>query len=605
MVTNPLWFIVISPIILGMAGFFLPNPIKKILGVGLLSCNLFLTWLVFIKPPASFTFNGAALFTADALSGLIMLFISVLGLIIYIYALKNIPAAYEGKSLTLILLTVGFSQGVAVSRGAVPFIVFWGLSGLMLYFYGLLNNPRGADSAKKTFLMVGGSDAFLIIGLAVLQFSAGGSFSLYSTIFALNTFWLYFALASLLLAALTKAGGFPMHTWVPVFSSDSPVEGAALLPAALDKLLGIYLLFRIVHGMFILPFFINSVIMIIGALTIITAVMMALIQHNGRKLLGYHAVSQVGYMVLGLGAGNPIGLVGGLFHMLNNALYKACLFLSLGSVEKRTGTSDLDSMGGLARLMPLTFLSCLISALAISGMPPLNGFVSKWMIYQSLIAGAQGRPIWQQGIFIFCLVCAVFGSGLTLASFLKFLYAVYFGKTRPAFAGAREIDLPNWLATLTLALICLVLGVFAFPLAIRTFILPVLGITIDISGILPGFYHSYLMIFLFGLAFIPVCAAYLVFRKVKFDGNYVGGQEDQPDFFVSGAHFYDHIHDMSPLKSFYDLAQKRYFDLYHGIGNLVYRFSLLFRKMHDGILTTYTIWTLAGLIIALFMFWGE
>src|SRR4030042_5389712 len=113
--------------------------------------------------------------------------------------------------------------------------------------------------------------------------------------------------------------------------------------------------------------------------------MMSLIQHDLKRLLGYHAVSQVGYMVLGIGTGNPIGIAGGLFHMLNHAIYKSCLFLSGGSVEKKAGTTELDKLGGFAKIMPITFVTFVIASLAISGVPPFNGFASKWMIYQGII----------------------------------------------------------------------------------------------------------------------------------------------------------------------------------------------------------------------------
>ena len=152
----------------------------------------------------------------------------------------------------------------------------------------------------------------------------------------------------------------------------------------------------------------STILLITGAVTIIYAVMVALVQHDLKRLLGYHAVSQVGYMVLGIGTGNPIGIAGGLFHMVNHAIYKSCLFLSAGAVEKRAHTTDLSKLGGLSKYMPITFVSFLIASLAISGIPPLNGFFSKWMIYQGIIATATNKnPLW-----IIWLVCAMFGLSL-------------------------------------------------------------------------------------------------------------------------------------------------------------------------------------------------
>ena len=141
----------------------------------------------------------------------------------------------------------------------------------------------------------------------------------------------------MLTGSFTKAGAFPFHTWVPDYAKSAPASSSAYLPASLDKLLGIYFLARITTGMFILNEWLTLLLLSIGVISIITAVMMALVQHNYKRLLGFHAVSQVGYMILGFGLGSVIGVAAGLFHMINNALYKSGLFLSAGCVEYRTG----------------------------------------------------------------------------------------------------------------------------------------------------------------------------------------------------------------------------------------------------------------------------
>lgn len=601
MVTKLLLFITLAPIILGLIGFFLPNLLKKVGGVILLIGNLGIAILLFTYPALD-----TSLLKLDALARLIVLFICILGLLIYIYTLRNTSPDYEGKSLLLILLSIGLSIGVVVSGQMISFVIFWGISGLMLYFYALLNGtPVGGNAAKKTFLMVGGSDVLLIIGLAIIWFNHHESFQLYASAFKVGDFWSLLAFFCLLLAALTKAGGFPMHTWVPVFAESAPIEGVAILPASLDKLLGIYLLTRMLNGIFEIPFVLNLMVMVIGALTIITAVMMALIQHNGRKLLGYHAVSQVGYMILGLGTGNPVGIIGGIFHLINHTLYKSNLFLSFGSVEKRTGTAELDKMGGLAVKMPWTFISSLVGALAISGLPPFNGFVSKWLIYQSLVMGAQGKPIWLQAIYLFCLIIAVFGSGLTLASFMKFLYTIYFGKNRSNSGQVTEISPNNWLVTITLSALCLLLGVFAFPFMIKGLLGPIFSGNIEISALVPGFYQPFLMLYLFIIGLAVAALGYFAFRKIRFDRNYVGGQEDTEHFTVDGTHFYNDIRLMSPLKTIYDLALKKAFDIYDWAGKLVQSIGVLIQKSHTGVLTTYATWVIVGFIMVMLMLFRQ
>jgi formate hydrogenlyase subunit 3/multisubunit Na+/H+ antiporter MnhD subunit len=601
MVTKLLLFITLAPIILGLIGFFLPNLLKKVFGVILLIGNLGIAILLFTYPALD-----TSLLKLDAFARLIVLFVCILGLLIYIYTLRNTSPDHEGKSLLLILLSIGLSVGVVVSGQMISFVIFWGISGLMLYFYALFNQtPAGGNAAKKTFLMIGGSDVLLIIGFAIIWFNHQESFQLYATSLKIGDFWSSLAFVCLLLAALTKAGGFPMHTWVPVFAENSPIEGVAILPASLDKLLGIFLLTRMLNGIFEVPLILNLIVMIIGAITIITAVMMALIQHNGRKLLGYHAVSQVGYMILGLGTANLVGIIGGIFHLINHTLYKSNLFLSFGSVEKRTGTAELDKMGGLAVNMPWTFISSLVGALAISGLPPFNGFVSKWLIYQSLVMGAQGKPFGLQIIYIFCLIIAVFGSGLTLASFMKFLYTVYFGKNNPNSKQVTEISPNNWWVTITLSALCLLLGIFAFPFMINGLLGPALGGNMEISNMVPGFYQPYLMVSFFTIGLVIAFLGYLVFRKVRFARNYVGGQEDTDLFTVNGTHFYNDIRFMNPLKTIYDLALKKAFDIYDWTGKLVQSIGVLIQKSHTGILTTYATWVIVGFILVMLMLLGQ
>ncbi|GAG46575.1 unnamed protein product, partial [marine sediment metagenome] len=231
----------------------------------------------------------------------------------------------------------------------------------------------------------------------------------------------------------------------------------AFLPASLDKLLGIYLLARIAMNLFVMNKAMGTVLLVVGAITIIAAVMMALIQHDLKRLLGYHAVSQVGYMLLGIGTGNPIGIAGGLFHMLNHAIYKSCLFLCGGAVEQKTGTTNLDKLGGLAKVMPITFVTCLVGALSISGVPPFNGFVSKWMVYQGVIElGRQGDKLW-----IIWLTAAMFGSALTLASFMKLIHATFLGQRANNQASKRtnEVHWTMWLPMVILSGLCIIFGV--------------------------------------------------------------------------------------------------------------------------------------------------
>ncbi|HHI87866.1 MAG TPA: hypothetical protein ENK03_02905, partial [Candidatus Cloacimonetes bacterium] len=483
----------------------------------------------------------------------------------------------------------------AVSSNMIAFLIFWGLSGLLVYLFGILNAPKSAESSRKAFIIIGTSDVLLLFGLAVMYVVTQNS-DLYLTKITLSSVLTYIAFFCLLLASFAKAGAFPMHTWLPDYAKDAPIEAVAELPAAMDKLLGIYLFARIMMHLFVYPFAIQAIIMIIGALTIIFAVMMALVQHNARKLLGYHAVSQVGYMILGIGTGNPIGIIGGLFHMLNNAIYKSSLFLSLGSVEKRTGTSELEDLGGLARKMPLTFIAALIGVLSISGIPPLNGFFSKWMVYQGILKTAsQHGSIWQIVLNV-CFVLAVFGSALTLASFIKFIHAIFLSKLPKKYEGVKEISFNNWFANLLLGALCVIFGVLVFAIPVKLFLLPIIGAG-SIKTLLLGFYSSKIILYFFAASILLGLIIYLVFKKIRFDDEYVGTYPTTEEHRATGVEFYNEISSMSPFNKIYKWANKKYFDIYKWGTVFSLWLGNVFHNLHSGLLHTYAIWMLAGLVV--------
>jgi formate hydrogenlyase subunit 3/multisubunit Na+/H+ antiporter MnhD subunit len=326
--------------------------------------------------------------------------------------------------------------------------------------------------------------------------------------------------------------------------------------------------------------------------------MMAMVQHNGRRLLGYHAVSQVGYMIMGIGSGSALALAGGLFHLVNHTLYKSSLFLSLGSIEKRTGTSDLEKLGGLAKVMPATFIITLVGSLSISGIPPFNGFFSKWMIYQGLLERtadpnlAAGYKIW----LLVCLLLAIFGSVLTLASFMKFLHAAFLGRRPERLNPTREVPVIQWGATGLLALLCIIFGIFAREIPLRLFLNPALEENGLASGAASGLYNPQLIIILFAGVFLAGLLVYLLTRKVRFDEVYLGGRRPSDAFRIIGTEFYNEIKAMKPLKTLYDWAEKKYFDVYDLGARVTFGAAHGLQKAHSGLLSLYLLFIVFGLL---------
>ncbi len=597
-----LW-LVLLPLAVAVVNIFLPVVFRKMLTMACLLISLFLIIDVYfvahvleINEFGVVQLFGERIFAIDRMAAFSLSFIQLLGFIILLFSLKGVNPGIKKSFFVLFPLTVAVCNGVVVSVHAVAFMLFWGFSGAALFLFALLGRTKFASqTAYKTMMLIGGSDALLIMGLTlmfVLQPDKG--WSLAGPPLALSGGLACFAFILLAVAAFAKAGGFPFHTWVPDFARDAPVESAALLPASLDKLLGIYLLARMFTTLFSVNMLTHMIVFTLGALTVIIAVMMAMNQHNGRRLLGYHAVSQVGYMIMGVASGTALAFAGGLFHLINHTIYKSDLFLTLGSVEKQTGTNELDDLGGLARNMPITFVMALIGALSISGIPPFNGFFSKWMIYQGVLqwAGeaAPGYQVWM----LICLVLAIFGSALTLASFMKFLHAIFLGKRPEKYKDIVEAPANQWLATGLFSLLCIGFGIFAVAGPLKYFIFPAMRAGGLATPSFIGQYQPLLLFSLFIVAFLVGILVYVMTGRVRVDDVYVGGMPALEKFRVSGAAFYNEIRNMRGLQGLYNAADRHAFDAYDIGEKSSLALSRFLARAHPGLLPLYVLFIVLG-----------
>lgn len=266
------------------------------------------------------------------------------------------------------------------------------------------------------------------------------------------------AFGLLLLGFCMKAGAVPMHTWLAAAHPVAPAPASAMLSGVVIKT-GLYALIRLTYVLFqaIDNPAVQTLLVIIGSVTMFVGVTMALAQHDFKRLLAFHSISQIGYVITAVGLGTTLGLTGGLFHVMNHTLFKGLLFLCAGAVFHSVGTTDLDALGGLSKRMPKTTICFLVGAFSIAGLPPFNGFASKWIIYQA----AYEKAI-TSGHFGYVLVTlvALVVSVMTLASFIKVTQAVFFGQTPLACRNAKEVPfsmrLPMWI----MSALCLLTGVF-------------------------------------------------------------------------------------------------------------------------------------------------
>ncbi|MGB4291396.1 MAG: proton-conducting transporter membrane subunit [Bacteroidales bacterium] len=611
---NEYFSIIVLPVVAGILLFLVPDKIKTAKGIFSLLVSVFTFWLAFkiynldeakldlkaLLPasliPASLSpgISSFFAFRCDNLAKLIILFVSLFAFLILLYSLVYVKGGRIKNYYEYFMLTLGCSYGAVLSDNLLIFLTFWGILGITLYKLIQGNNEESSATAKKTLILIGASDSIMIIGIAIL-WKMTGFINMSEIQVPTGTALGCTAFLALIVGSFTKAGAFPFHTWVPDYAKDAPASSSAYLPASLDKLLGIYFLARIVTGLFIPGEWMTLLLLTLGVSTIITAVMMALIQHNYKQLLGYHAVSQVGYMILGLSLGSFIGIAAGLFHMVNHALYKSGLFLSAGAVEHRTGKNDLEDLGGLSKAMPLTFFAALICAMSISGIPPLNGFASKWMIYQAIIdfGGGDGLP---QKLWVLWLVLAVLGSALTLASFIKFIGGIFLGRRKPEFENVSEVPAPMWIPFTVIALLCITFGVFATKLVVPHLLMPVTG-EFEFSG----FWNSGFVSLLVLVSIVAGALIYLAtgIKKFRTSDSFIGGEKFYEQTAYPAPEFYKTLLEFRFLSSIYRKAQEKWFDIYDLSKKAVLWCSHLLSNAHTGVLSVYAIWVIAGLLIML------
>jgi formate hydrogenlyase subunit 3/multisubunit Na+/H+ antiporter MnhD subunit len=611
-------FSVISiPLLAGLLLYLVPERFRLIKGGVSLAVSGIVLWMGYViyceaphqvygslssnplslKPPLTDMVSGAEKFLTlniDNLSKLIVLLICIFAFLVMIYSVAFKQAERIKHYFSWFIITLGCANGATLADNLLLFLSFWGVLGITLYKLICSRDEAASAAAKKTLILIGASDSIMIAGIAIL-WKITGTLSMNSISVQVANPVTVAAFFALLAGSFTKAGAFPFHTWVPDYAENAPASSSAYLPASLDKLLGIYFLARITTKLFVLNGWISLLLLSLGVITIIGAVLMALVQHDYRRLLGFHAVSQVGYMILGFGLGSAIGVAAGLFHLVNNAIYKSGLFLSAGAVEYRTGKKNIEDLGGLSKAMPLTFFAALVFALSISGVPPLNGFASKWMIYQGIIDFGNGTGIANKLWFLW-LGLAVFGSSLTLASFIKFIGGIFLSRRKTEFEKIREVGILMWIPMIILALLCIIIGVFATNFTVQKIFMPVSG---DFK--FTGFWDSSTVAILVLLSILLGILIYYIsgIKRFRHEDSFIGGEKIQDETGYPTPEFYKTIQEFRFTSWIFRKAEEKWFDIYEISKKAVLWLSHQFSDAHTGVLPGYILWVFAGLIIML------
>ena len=381
---------------------------------------------------------------------------------------------------------IGGMNGVVLSGDLFNIFVFLEISVISSYALVAFGVEKSELEASFKYQVLGGLASFLILfGIGFIYwktktlniadikeaFSSGydKTYYLFVQILILSGFGL-------------KAAIIPFHAWLPDAHSSAPSPISAMLSGVFIKAVGIYVIIRLFFNMFVMNEGMAILITTLGTLSMVIGVFLAIGQWDIKRLLAYHSISQMGYVVLSVGVGMvlisrgskpevaALAIAGGIFHLINHAAFKGLLFLNAGAIEYTMGTRNLKEMGGLARSMPVTSATSFIASMSISGVPPFNGFFSKLII---IIAAVMAK-------FYLLAALAVIVSIITLASFLKFQrYAFYNKSDISENKQIKEVPFTMGFSMVILSIICVLLSLLAIPEVRDAILTPAVNILTD------------------------------------------------------------------------------------------------------------------------------
>jgi hydrogenase-4 component B len=419
--------------------------------------------------------GGAWIVGVDALSAVFLLVILAIGAACATYGVGYIARTHAANAsrfahLAFAVLVASIAL-VVVAQSVVLFLVAWELMAISSYVLIVTDYERAdVRRAGLIYLVATHTATLALFAMFAAWIGDGGdwSFAELARATPLLGAGAQSAIPALALVGFGfKAGVVPLHIWLPPAHAAAPSHVSALMSGVVIKT-GVYGLLRVVIMLGGAPAWWGWTILALGCVSAVLGVLWALAQHDIKRLLAYHSVENIGIILIGIGLGvlgvayampvvATLGFGGAILHTVNHALFKSVLFLGAGSVYCATGTRDIDSMGGLAQRMPATWFAFLVGAAAIVGLPPLNGFVSEWVIYQGLFTGAGAPGGWR---FAAAAVAALALTGaLALACFVKVAGIAFLGTPRtPAAGAAREVDAGMLAPAWTLAAACITLG---------------------------------------------------------------------------------------------------------------------------------------------------
>ncbi|MFC1804472.1 complex I subunit 5 family protein [Candidatus Omnitrophota bacterium] len=394
----------------------------------------------------------------DGLSSFMLVTVSLVSLMVTLYSVRYMEKFTDkSKFYTLFMLMLAGMNGVIITGDLFNLFVFLEIASISSY--ALVAFGTEAEELEASFkygIMGSVTSCFILLGIGLLySYTSTLNMADISQVLAEKGSGVLVSFVTVLfLAGFGLKGALvPFHAWLPDAHPSAPAPISAMLSGVLIKVLGIYAIIRVLFNIFGVNPQLLLVLMFLGTISMLVGVFLAIGQWDFKRLLAYHSISQIGYVILGIGLGTPLGILGGLFHLFNHSIFKSLLFLNSGAVEYSTGTRDLRRMGGLRKKLPATAGTNIIASMSIAGIPPFNGFFSKLLIILACI----------QADRIGYALLAVLASILTLASFMKVQKFAFFGKLDKALQAVKEVPFLMRLSMIIMALICVFGGLMLIP----------------------------------------------------------------------------------------------------------------------------------------------
>jgi NADH-quinone oxidoreductase subunit M len=532
----------------------------------------------------------------DSLSWFFAIAVAAIGFLSVIFSLEYMKNYQRPNFYYFMMLFVNAAMlGIVLSADFLSFYIFWEIMSWSTYLLISYKGGKAVAAGLKYIVMsIAGSVAMLFA--IVSLYASYGTLeisTLASLLQSASPGYILFLLLMFVIGFGVKNAIWPLHTWLPDAHAEAVSPFSAVLSGILVRM-GMYGFVLVMHGIIglsllhklsygILNF--NYILCWIGAITIVIPTFTALLQDDSKRLLAWHGIGQGGYMVLGIGISTSLGIAGGIFHTLNHCIYIALLFLVAGAIEYRTGgVRDLNELGGLIKKMPVTFIAGLAGISGLIGIPLTNGFISKWLIYKTLIV--ENYP--------FLAFAALIGTWGTILSVYKFLHNIFLGQLPEKYKDVKEVPWTMQLPMILLTIAIILFGILpGIPLKVISMIEKSFGIEPLSTAMfgMPQEIGELNTINILAAVLVAGGVVYLLFslsaksRKVNQEDSYAAGSFVPKEKYQYSVRFYDQVYRI--IRPYlHDVVD----DFYYWLARKSKNFFQVVRRIYTGNINTYALY---------------